>query len=251
MANLRDLTFGYGEGAAMTPGEFTVYNTSTTSAANGGFCCLWTVPNGVSYAVFEMWSGGGSGDGGCCCMQGGGAGAGGYAIKARTVTPGEGIRVCAAASNCCRPSQGNYCGCCTFVCSESGGVSGRWESKVCGGRGTIQPNVCRGFISCYSCCSMCYCCGGRAEDVDLSFPGITGTAHRTQHCFDDGYQVAANAPMTGGGIRMGFNGCCARGGGTSEMGLFPGGGGFSGQAFGGGCCCSSAGAGGMVYVVYY
>ena len=82
MANLRDLSFGYGAGTSITPQDFSVYNTSTQTASNGGQCCAWTVPSGTTYAVFEMWSGGGSGDGSCCCMQGGGAGAGGAAFIA-------------------------------------------------------------------------------------------------------------------------------------------------------------------------
>ena len=252
MSNLRDLLFGYGEGTELTPAEFVVYNTSTQSASNEGQCCAWTVPSGTTYAVFEMWGGGGSGDGSCCCMQGGGAGAGGYVVKGITVTPGEVFRICAAASGCCYPSQGNYCGCCSFVCSTSGGISGTWQLAVCGGRGAISPTQCHGFINCYSCCSQCFCCGGikSGADADVCFPGVTGTAHKTQHCFDDGYGVAASAPHTAGGLHMGYNGCCARGG-PSGFGMFPGGGGLSGQSFGGGCCCGSPGAGGMVYVVYY
>ena len=249
MTQLRDLLYGYGEGTSLTPGEFTVYNTSITTAGNGGRCCLWTVPAGVTYAVFEMWSGGGSGAGSCCCMQGGGAGAGGYAVKGCNVSPGQEIRICAAASGCCKNGTNGECGCCTFVCSLGGGGQGTWESKVCGGRCVTVETRCNYFRNCYHCCSQCYCCGGVASNVDHFFPGVTGSAHPTQHCLDDAYQMAANAPMTGGGQRYGGNGCCAQGG-SSMFGNFPGGGGLSAQMMGG-CCCGGPGAGGMVYVVYY
>lgn len=251
MALLRDLLYGYGEGEVINPQEFMVYNTNTRSTSNGGQCCLWTVPSGVSYAIFEMWSAGGSGGSGCCCMQGGGAGSGGYAIKSCTVSPGQQIRICAATSGCCAQSNnGGICGCCTFVCSLGGGGEGTWESKVCGGRGATVETRCFYYANCYSCCSSCYCCGGIANNADECVPGTTGTGHASQYCYDTGYQIAANAPHAGGGHHMGPNGCCGWGG-SNGFGNFPGGGGLSTQAYGGGCCCGGPGGGGLVYVVYY
>lgn len=252
MTQLRDLLYGYGEGQAVTPSEFMVYNTNTQTSANGGQCCLWTVPTGVSYAVFEMWSGGGSGAGGCCCMQGGGAGSGGYAIKGCTVAPGQQIRICASTSGCCSNSgqTDGICGCCTYICSLGGGGQPTWNSYVDGGRCVTVQNRCFYYANCYSCCSQCYCCGGGSGNVDFCIWGTTGSGHASQYCYDHGFQMAANAPMTGAGNKPGPNGCCGWGG-SNAFGNFPGGGGNSAQAYGGGCCCGGPGGGGLVYVVYY
>lgn len=249
MPNLRDLLPGYEAPVAQAPQDFSVFNVDTRNNSNGGQCCLWTVPAGVSYAIFEMWSGGGSGGGGCCCMQGSGAGAGGYAVKACTVSPGQEIRICAAGSTCCQMNSDGQCGCCTFVCSLGGAGESTWESKVCGGRGSIISTRCRYYDACYGCCSSCFCCGGRPENVDFHFPGITGSANPTQFCMGQGWQQSANAPMIGG-MRHGYGGCQPRGG-QEGFGHFPGGGGLAAQVYGGGCCCGSPGAGGLVYVVFY
>ena len=246
---LRDLLFGYEEGTSLVPADFSVFNTSTQSTSNGGQCCLWTVPTGVTHAIFEMWSGGGSGGGGNCCRHGGGAGAGGYGVKSCNVVAGQQIRICAASSGCCSASgqPSGLCGCCTFVCSLDNGT---WLANICGGVCANVETRCFYYSNCYDCCSQCYCCGGIGNNVDFFFPGVNGGAHPTQHCVNDGYQVSANAPNTAGGMRMGYGGCCAVGGGNG-FGMFPGGGGLSSQTMGGGCCCGSPGGGGMVYVVYY
>ena len=257
MSNLRDLLFGYGEGTELTPAEFVVYNTSTQSQGNGGRCCEWTVPQGASYAVFEMWSGGGSGGGARCCRQGGGSGAGGYMVKGCSVTPGQQFRICAAGSGCCTDStqSGGLCGCCSFVCSQGGGGAGTWLLNQTGGPCVHVETRCNYFANCYDCCPSCYCCRGRSDGTsgvspDIVFGGVTGGAHPTQHCYNDGYQTSASAPFTGGGMRMGYGGCCQAGG-SAGWGMFPGGGGLSAQVYGGAWCCGSPGAGGMIYVVYY
>ena len=250
MPNLRDLLPGYEPSTVKDPVDFSVWNTSTTSTSNGGRCCLWTVPAGVTYAVFEIWSGGGSGGGGCCCMQGGGAGSGGYAVKGCTVSAGQQIRICAASSGCCVTSSSGFQGCCSFVCSTGGGGQSTWESKVCGGSAPSVTTRCNYFQGCYGCCSQCFCCGGRSTNIDFGIGGTQGTAAPTQYCFNAGYQLAANAPMTGGGMKMGVGGCFSYGG-SIAFGNFPGGGGHSAQNYGGQCCCGGPGGGGLVYVVYY
>lgn len=251
MANLREFLYGYQEGTAILPREFSVFNVDTTTAANGGQCCLWTVPAGVTYAVFEMWSGGGGGAYGCCCMQGGGAGSGGYAIKACTVAAGQQIRICAAGSTDCDTGNcSGICGCCTFVCSLGGGGQSTWLSNLCGARGVTSTVSCQFFGGCYGCCTMCFCCGGIGNNVDFNVPGTTGSSQPTQYCVGDGIQFSANAPHTAPGPRPGPGGC--RGwGGSSAFGLFPGGGGHTAQVYGGNCCWGGPGAGGLVYVVFY
>ena len=248
--SLRNYLFGYASGTAITPGEFTVWNTNTQTQSNGGACCLWTVPSGVTCAVFEIWSAGGSGAGSCCCMQGGGAGSGGYAIKACTVAAGQTIQICAAGSGYCTNSNSGDCGCCSWVCSTGGGGQPTWSVIVPGGWAVARALTCYYFSSCYTCCSMCWCCGGIASGADFFVPGTTATGIGSQYCYDQGHQYAANAPMVAPGPRIGPNGCCAWGG-SNGWGIFPGGGGMSAQLYGGGCCCGGPGAGGMVYVMYY
>lgn len=250
MPALRDLLYGYGEGTALVPQDFTVFNTNTTTPSNGGFCCLWTVPAGVTYAVFEMWSGGGSGGNSCCCMMGAGAGAGGYAVKGCTVAAGQQIRICAAGSGCCSDSNGGLTGCATFVCSLGGGGQSTWLSCMPGGFCAYPESRCNFYAGCYHCCSMCSCCGGVSNNADFNVTGTSGTIHPTQFCFDEGHQFAGNAPFAAPGPRIGPNGCCVWGG-SQGFGIFPGGGGLTAQSYGGGCCYGGPGAGGLVYVLYY
>lgn len=105
------------------------------SQANG-YCSIWTVPDGVSQARFELWGGGGSGAGSSCCNAGlrasGGQG-GNYASKTITVCPGWQYTVCAGGTYPCRYIR-TCCGgpgCASFVlgCNLSnfcalGGCSG-------------------------------------------------------------------------------------------------------------------------------
>lgn len=253
MANLRSLLYGYGEGAAITPGELSVWNTNTQSESNGGQCCLWTVPAGITTAVFEIWSGGGGGAFGCCCMFGGGAGSGGYGLKRCTVAAGQQIRICAAGSTCCDSGNNSgHTGNCSFVCSLGGGGQSTWESKVCGGCGVTDPTRCQYWINCYTCCSQCYCCGGTGSNVDFSIAGTTGVSQPTQYCYGNAHQYAANAPFMSG-PRVGNNGCWSgsRIGGVCGFGTFPGGGGFSSQVHSNECYWGGPGAGGLVYVLFY
>lgn len=251
MANLRDLLFGYGEGEKLEPGDFAVFEPNIDEGSNGGRCCLWTVPNGVSKAIFEIWSGGGGGGCGTCCQQGGAAGSGGYAIKACSVSPGQQIRICAAASTSCSGSNSGTSGNDSWVCSLGGGGESTWCASVQGGYRVNQNVCCEGFNNCYTCCASCYCRSdcGRGCNVDFNIYGTTGGARRTQYCSDDGHQYAGNAPFIPG-PRIGPNGCkswytnCG-------IGTFPGGGGLSAQIYSGCCCCGGPGAGGLVYVLFY
>ena len=245
--SLRNLKFGYAAGALLEPNEFVVYNTNTTTVNNGGCCCLWTVPAGASYAIFEMWSAGGNGGGGCCCMQGGGAGSGGYAIKACTVTPGQTIQICAAGSGCCVQTESGSVGCPTWVCATSGTT---WLQCITGGYTSARSVTCGIFTGCYSCCSMCSCCGGRSNNADFAIAGITGTSINSQFCVEAGHQYAGQAYPTSG-PRIGPNGCCNWYGSDCTRGMFPGGGALSVQLHDGSCYCGGFGGGGAVYVVYY
>ena len=243
--SLKNYVYGLGSGAVITPGEFSVYNTGAASAADGGRCCLWTVPQNITKAVFEIWSGGGSGGGGCCCMQGGGAGNGGYAVKTCTVTAGQTIQICAAGSMCCGDYYTGAQGCASWVCATSGTT---WLTCVPGGYGNARCVTCFYGSNCYTCCSSCWCCSGIASNADYFIPGTSSTGHSSQYCYDQFHQYAGNAYGVPG-PRLGPNGCCAQGGGTM-CGMFPGGGALSAQVHSGGCCCGGFGAGGIVYVMY-
>ena len=256
--SLRDYLFGYQAGETIEPNEFMVYNTNTRNWENGGRCCLWTVPAGVSYAVFEIWSGGGSGSGVCCCQQGGGSSSGGYAIKGINVCPGDNIQICAAGSGKCTDPSSEYgcCGCCSHVCNQGGGGSSTWLARVCGGQAQFGPyRRCFYFQNCYGCCSMCWCCGGRTNGTfDFCAPGTHGRAHPTQYCYDQGHSATATAPFTAGGFRIGPGGCRSwHAGCTCAYGNapFPGSGGNSAQQYDSKCCGGEPGGGGLVYVVYY
>lgn len=233
-------------GTVVVPGELFVYYTGAASALDGGRCCLWTVPSGVTKAVFEIWSGGGSGGGGCCCMNGGGAGNGGYAVKTCAVTAGQTIQICAAGSMCCGDYNTGAQGCPSWVCATTGTT---WLTCVQGGYGNARCSTCNYGIGCYSCCVSCWCCGGITSNAELCIPGTSSTGHSSQYCFDQYHQYSSNAYGVPG-PRLGPNGCCAQGGGAM-CGLFPGGGGLSAQVYGGACCCGGFGAGGQVYVLYY
>tara|TARA_B100001057_G_scaffold22028_3_gene20367 strand:- start:11135 stop:11857 length:723 start_codon:yes stop_codon:yes gene_type:complete len=240
MSTLRDFLFGYEEAKAI-PAELAVYNTSTTSPSNGGRCCLWTIPAGVSYATFEIWGGGAAGDGGCCCQMGYPSTGGSYGQKASEVSPGDQLTICAAGSTCCRQKGNCQQGCDSYVCK-----SGNWCARACGGR--VMRTECFMYRTCYSCCRMRYCVHGHSG-MDFGIGSTNSTSQLSQYCHDRGNMMVADN-YGRGGFRNGPNGCCAWGG-SQGFGLFPGGGGMSAQAYGEGCCCGSPGAGGLVYVVYY
>ena len=213
---------------------------------NNGKCCIWTVPSGVTYAIFEMWGGGASGIGSFCCMQGYAGDSGGYGIKSTNVTAGDTFTICAGAATCCRPDAGNYPGCNSYVMGTPTGLS-CFCAVACGGVCT-NCSQCHGFFGCYSCCMNCYNCSYMPNNVDFGIAGIKGSAQRSQHCGDRGLQYIPTAPMAQSGPKMGPNGCCTRGG--DMFGSWPGGAGSSSHSYGS-CCCGSPGASGAIYVVYY
>lgn len=117
-----------------------------------GFCCLWTVPAGVSQAQFELWGGGGSGAGTSCCngaLKASGGQGGNYASDTIAVCPGWTYTICAGGTYPCRYIR-TCCGgpgCASFVigCNLSnlcalGGCSGYAcvASQIAIG-GTFQP----------------------------------------------------------------------------------------------------------------
>ena len=116
--------------------------------AASGYCCLWTVPDGVSQVQFEVWGGGGSGAGSSCCngtLRASGGQGGNYASKTIAACPGWQYTVCAGGTYPCRYIR-TCCGgpgCASFVtgCNLSnfcalGGCSG----YACIASGIQYPN---------------------------------------------------------------------------------------------------------------
>ena len=125
MSNLRDLLPASPPSTAYKQQVISVYNTNTDSVSNGGACCCWVVPVGVTWAVFETWSGGGDGAGACCCMGPyWGPGGGNYSKKYLPVTSGTYFILCGGGSGCCAQQCCGTCGLSSFVlCSNSTNVA--------------------------------------------------------------------------------------------------------------------------------
>ena len=251
MAGLRTL-LEYGGAIAPTVNFDTlyVYNVNKTTAENGGSCCLWTVPAGVTWFAVELWGGGGGGAGACCCFQGWGGGSGSYARKFITGLSGDGgeqYTICAAGTTAC--SQ-NFCNGCdgfpSYVSVNGGAV------QICaqGGR--------RGFTRCYfgSNCNRQGCRHCQEETTafcgTMGIPGIYGGAKGSPMCFSNTWQTMNQAPftMTSHGFTRnacsGFCGGCCSGG----YARWPGGGGASAAMHDNTCFAGAAGAGGLVNIYY-
>lgn len=249
MANLRDLIYtvnGTGLVPAVTPREFSVYNTNTNSVNNGGCCCAWTVPSGVTWVTFEIWGGGGGGPGGCCCMFGNPSGSGAYAVKTvRSQTLGGcAYTICAAGTSCSSPSQNGFTGYTTYV-------TGYGLSNFCATGGSNGCSFCWGYGGAYTCESMFpYCCCAYGGDVCI--PGSHGGYQTSQFCRAQGKQWAPTGPAAQSGPQFGPNGCsCGGYGGYSFFcaPAHPGAGGMSAQMHWP-CACGQFGAGGLVSVTY-
>ena len=220
------------------------------SAQNGGRCCLWTVPAGITRATFEIWGGGGDGGGGCCCQNAAvGAVGGSYATKSIDTVEGCQYRLCAASTGCC-----NYCcgvgtdGFPSYVYQ----ITGASVIACAGGGqgGNMQPtwtSMANGYI----------CCWGRLSTSggigDVVICGTGGTAIRSQFCHNQTYPIVSGGPFVTG--RTSYDNCSG-GQARSGDGIFcgyapwPGGAGADGPACGGGFCWGSFGQSGVIKITY-
>jgi len=242
------------------PGYLQVYHTSITSVSNGGCCCLWTVPAGVTSVTFELYGGGASGNDACCCAWTAvEPTAGNYAVKQVDVVAGCQFKICAGGSTACAHniSNGGCHGCSSYVEAVTGSTV---VGCACGGFcGSSQPGFSSPFTS-YTCC------WGRingdnntsrnssVNDIDIM--GTGGNSHKIQHCFTEHFSTGS------GGWNMdswrSFSFCDTtwqrQGGdvhsGGQGWGMWPGGPGTSGIACGGGHCWGTFGAGGTIIVRY-
>ena len=225
-----------------------VRNTNYDSVQNGGFCCLWTVPAGTTWARFEVWGGGGDGGGACCCQQPSmGGGSGSYARKTTRVTPGDSYRICAGGSGCCSQLCQGTSGFPSYVVNPTAAT---YAVGLCASGGYGGNSSCfHSMTGCYHCATViCGCtCGG-----DFSLCGLTGSAHASWCAFDS-WQYVPQGTYSGGGARTGSTHCGEFWMGCAIMGngnIFPGGGGGTGLSHNGACCWGGWGAGGQVLVTF-
>lgn len=251
MADLRTLTKTIVAPApTMIPKEFLVYNTSINTPNNGGSCCLWTVPAGVTWISFEVWGGGGGGAGACCCMMGWPGGAGAYTLK--TVCNSAGLAgqqytVCAGGTTSMSPVCLGCVGCTSYV-------NGFGLSNFCATGGAHGEVHCFQYYGCYTCSTPNpNCCCAYGGEVNIH--GTQSTYTSSTWCAQNPQQQAATAPNTISGPQYGPGGCINASANGSCTGWFPctpfpGGGGLSAQAHGQSCWCGNWGGGGLVSITY-
>ena len=141
-------------------------STITDSFSYTGAAQTWTVPDGVTHAVFEIW-----GAQGGTLIGGGAGGKGGHAKADLTVTPNTSVQINvggAGANTDCAASAGGF----------NGGGNGAPGGSFCGGAG-----------------------GGGATDVRIG-----GTAYAERQLVAGGGGGACGATGCGGGTGGGTNG---------------------------------------------
>ena len=248
------------------PQRLRVWNTSHTSAANGGCCCLWTVPAGITSLVFKLWGGGSSGNDGCCCSFEAYQGtSGSYVWYQMDTQAGCQYRICAGSSTGCAYDKSNTScyGCPSYVYDVTAAAT---IICACGGdEGSQQP----GFQSPYNAYT---CCFGRIQGGSSSatqgyvadankgiiMPGIGGHGTRNTYCHTQYYYWTHSGFNQPGQMNEDLCSCWYQQGryvmctsGDPFTGnKFPGGPGTSGIACGGSHCDGQPGGGGKVYVYY-
>ena len=223
-------------------------DTRATKASGTGTnqtrCCLWTVPEGVYCATFEVWGGGGQGAPACCCTcYGGPPGApGGYTTKTIAVKPGWQYTLCVGGggfNNCWNANQINPCscrGCYSFV-------------SGCG----IGSFGCRSFAN--DCCLSMSCYPCQAQQARPSVGLFADGGNGAGWCNDCSGAFGA---CTGGWFQSPFKCGCAFGGDINIKGkgqwmlschenciltMGPGAFGAPDQWTGRQCCCYQCGQG--------
>jgi len=232
--------------------QLSIFNTNTPDVLNGGQCCCFVVPAGITWAVFEVWGGGGSGGGACCCMgHYYGPESGGYSKKQLQVTPGTFFCICAGGTGCCNTQCCGNCGFPSWVLCGSNGTNVICAEGGCGGCVLCFRSYqgCTGI--CFGMCKMeCGCNTNR----DYSAPKIMSQPHVSNYCWQNMFEFMSGPTKYGQNLRLGLDHCvtsltisgCAPFG----QAKFPGGPGNSATACGGGCCWGSYGAGGLVLISY-
>lgn len=237
------LQYGGASGTANVD-SMVVYATNVDVQENGGCCCLWTAPAGVTWVSVEMWGGGGGGAGNCCCHFGTSGGAGSYSRKIVDVTAGQAYRFCAAGSTYC--SNDRHTGCVgypTYLYGETEAIN-----MACASGGKVGCNFCWGAIgTTYMGCASYQCgsyCGG------MGMCGATGAHKGTAFCSGTAWTWAPTPAFTGDFYRPGRDACSGYCCGCGTMGYahFPGSGGATSSSHNSFHGCGAAGAGGLIIV---
>ena len=220
-----------------------------------GTSCSWTVPNGVTSIVVEMWGAGsgGTGQGNCCCCSSDLPGsAGGYVSATIPVTAGQVYQICGGV--------GGNMGCGGNNSNGAGGTSymtGGALSNFCAGGGCNDCGCCNETKSCmpWNACNP-GACGFIGSSTYVG--NVVGACGESGHRFGwrDGCRndsISGSAPFGGGaGVWTTYNHCCRYTPYTAPSGQFPGGGG--GGAHMSCCCapctCGGCGGAGLVRVWY-
>ena len=233
--------------------QLAIYNgREGTGVQDGGACCCWKVPTGVSWVTVELWGSGGDGGGGCCCMgQYKAPGHGGYAKKTLNVSCLTYLNICVSGSGCCSQQCCGTCGFPSFALCPSGAVF------VCASGGPGGCTVCghMGGLSCTGICqSSCMCgCNGVG---DMQLPSIMTQDHQNNFCVNGNFQFAPSGLKYSPNLRKSFDPCVtsmAISGCNVWQGMmttWPGGPGAGGQGCGGGCCWGGWGTSGLALITY-
>ncbi len=225
-----------------------VYNTNQSDHLDGGRCCCYVVPSGITQAYVELWGGGGSGSGSCCCQWTyAGATPGQYVLERFAVSSGQALTICAGGSGCCSTTCCGFAGFPSFV-SRSGTIL----ACAPGGIGGCQLCFYKGF----NCTGVCV----PANRMDMGFCGdlsqcvFQGFSPTHNFCASDLFEAAAGSPKYSQNARVGGAFCAYE---FTKMGCcynanhWPAGPGAGGSACGGGCCWGGWGAGGLVVLTFY
>jgi len=183
-----------------------------------GVSCNWTVPAGVTKAVFELWGAGGQGSGSCstsCCMTYVGA-QGGYYNNSGTVnvSPGWTYQICAGGSRCCQQ-------CCRCGCHGCRSCVAGCNISMCamGGHGGCTCGSWRDYCDSRPQCIICAKSGGGCFTT-YSHQGVMERGDSCCHCTSVKNNPTA-APMMGGGVGQALNTCWRRHGCACICGFVP------------------------------
>lgn len=232
-----------------TEREFAVWNTNAYAALNGGQCCCWVVPIGITWARFEVWSAGGAGGGACCCMGPlFGPGNGQYARRHISVTAGTSFQICAAGTGCCHTQCCGTCGFPSFVRCNTGGAI-----VTCANGGHFGCVAC--FQSYLGCVGHCYPTCALSFDFvgEMPLGSFNSPRKEATYCWARMWSRVTGAPIFNNNSRHSPDYCCTQ---LTRQGCdiihpkWPAGPGANARACSGGCCWGSFGTGGLVLVTF-
>lgn len=243
------------------PTRLKIYHTSMNDPANGGCCCLWTVPAGITSIVFELYGGGASGNDGCCCSFSSYEGtSGSWTYKRIDTVAGCQYRLCAGSSTSCAYNVSNVgcTGCSSYVYDVT---AASIIACSCGGDAGTQQH---GFTSPYGNYTCCYgriqagSSSGNHGLGDVTIGGMGGTGMRNTYCHTNYYIWQSggfrqpgkrNEDLCSCWHQEGRNVMCTSGNPFTGQ-SFPGGPGTSAIACAGVHYNGQPGSGGQVIVMY-